>query len=211
MLCMLLPSYTVLPRSIDIHRPSLPLSGHEPEEKLPSPRAGSGALASQSATPIDPSDPSYRNYFTKIQAELSPQKNPVVSNNMSYKIWMYLPYCRTSKLPGPTIFHFSLLSPISFNHPSHGQLFLTWSSCLSPLPFITSTPPLPSPLQELASIRRREHLVREAMVGKSPGVYSQLFKRSIISTPLLSMINFKWGHFTGLNWFNLCTCPKWFV
>ncbi|KAL3048124.1 hypothetical protein OYC64_006824 [Pagothenia borchgrevinki] len=88
-------------------------NGHEPEEKLPSPRAGSGALASQSATPIDPSDPSYRNYFTKIQAELSPQKNPV----------------------------------------------------------------------ELASIRRREHLVREAMVGKSPGVYSQLFKSSAQSAP----------------------------
>uniref|UniRef100_A0A3B4GY09 Leucine rich repeats and guanylate kinase domain containing n=1 Tax=Pundamilia nyererei TaxID=303518 RepID=A0A3B4GY09_9CICH len=29
---------------------------------------------------------------------------------------------------------------------------------------------------ELASIRRREQLVREAIVGKSPGVYSQLFK-----------------------------------
>ncbi|XP_033930868.1 leucine-rich repeat and guanylate kinase domain-containing protein isoform X2 [Pseudochaenichthys georgianus] len=88
-------------------------NGHEPEDKLPSPRSGSGALASHSATPIDPSDPSYRNYFTKIQAELSPQKNPV----------------------------------------------------------------------ELASIRRREHLVREAMVGKSPGVYSQLFKSSAQSAP----------------------------
>uniref|UniRef100_A0A3B4YIR6 Leucine rich repeats and guanylate kinase domain containing n=1 Tax=Seriola lalandi dorsalis TaxID=1841481 RepID=A0A3B4YIR6_SERLL len=33
-----------------------------------------------------------------------------------------------------------------------------------------------STLQELASIRRREQLVREAIVGKSPGVYSQLFK-----------------------------------
>ncbi|KAK1906568.1 Leucine-rich repeat and guanylate kinase domain containing protein [Dissostichus eleginoides] len=55
-------------------------NGHKPEEKLPSPppsRSGSGALASHSATPINPSDPSYRNYFTKIQAELSPQKNPV--------------------------------------------------------------------------------------------------------------------------------------
>ncbi|KAF3859194.1 hypothetical protein F7725_021593 [Dissostichus mawsoni] len=91
-------------------------NGHEPEEKLPSPppsRSGSGALASHSATPINPSDPSYRNYFTKIQAELSPQKNPV----------------------------------------------------------------------ELASIRRREHLVREAIVGKSPGVYSQLFKSSAQSAP----------------------------
>ncbi|KAI9533606.1 hypothetical protein NQZ68_021141 [Dissostichus eleginoides] len=91
-------------------------NGHKPEEKLPSPppsRSGSGALASHSATPINPSDPSYRNYFTKIQAELSPQKNPV----------------------------------------------------------------------ELASIRRREHLVREAIVGKSPGVYSQLFKSSAQSAP----------------------------
>uniref|UniRef100_A0A3Q0SQQ7 Leucine rich repeats and guanylate kinase domain containing n=1 Tax=Amphilophus citrinellus TaxID=61819 RepID=A0A3Q0SQQ7_AMPCI len=31
---------------------------------------------------------------------------------------------------------------------------------------------------ELASIRRREQLVREALVGKSPGVYSQLFKQT---------------------------------
>ncbi|XP_029902290.1 leucine-rich repeat and guanylate kinase domain-containing protein [Myripristis murdjan] len=31
---------------------------------------------------------------------------------------------------------------------------------------------------ELASIRRREQLVREAIVGKSPGAYSQLFKSS---------------------------------
>ncbi|KAM6984914.1 leucine-rich repeat and guanylate kinase domain-containing protein [Aplochiton taeniatus] len=31
---------------------------------------------------------------------------------------------------------------------------------------------------ELASIYRREHLIREALVGKSPGAYSQLFKRS---------------------------------
>lgn len=32
-----------------------------------------------SAAALDPSDPSYRNYFTKIQAELSPQKSPAVS------------------------------------------------------------------------------------------------------------------------------------
>ncbi|XP_035806056.2 leucine-rich repeat and guanylate kinase domain-containing protein isoform X1 [Amphiprion ocellaris] len=82
-------------------------SGHEPEEKPLSPllRSGSGSL---SVTALDPSDPSYRSYFTKIQAELSPQKCPA----------------------------------------------------------------------ELASIRRRERLVREAIVGKSPGVYSQLFKSS---------------------------------
>ncbi|XP_031169529.1 leucine-rich repeat and guanylate kinase domain-containing protein isoform X3 [Sander lucioperca] len=86
-------------------------TGNEPEEKPASPplsRLGSGTLASHSATVLDPSDPSYRNYFTKIHAELSPQNSPA----------------------------------------------------------------------ELASIRRREQLVREAVVGKSPGVYSQLFKSS---------------------------------
>uniref|UniRef100_A0A3B4ZV31 Leucine rich repeats and guanylate kinase domain containing n=1 Tax=Stegastes partitus TaxID=144197 RepID=A0A3B4ZV31_9TELE len=39
-----------------------------------------------------------------------------------------------------------------------------------------ASPDNTSTLQELASIRRREQLVREAIVGKSPGVYSQLFK-----------------------------------
>ncbi len=50
----------------------------------------------------------------------------------------------------------------------------------SPLP--TSPSLHLSPLQELASIRRREQLVREAIAGKSPGVYSQLFKRFIFSS-----------------------------
>ncbi|XP_033470990.2 leucine-rich repeat and guanylate kinase domain-containing protein [Epinephelus lanceolatus] len=91
-------------------------TGHEPEERPPSPplsRSGSGSLMSHSATALDPSDPSYRNYLTKIQAQLSPQKSPA----------------------------------------------------------------------ELASIRRREQLVREALVGKSPGVYSQLFKSSAQTAP----------------------------
>ncbi|XP_069021014.1 leucine-rich repeat and guanylate kinase domain-containing protein isoform X2 [Embiotoca jacksoni] len=38
---------------------------------------------------------------------------------------------------------------------------------------------------ELASIRRREQLVREAIVGKSPGVYSQLFRSSAQTAPTL--------------------------
>ncbi|KAM4615652.1 LOW QUALITY PROTEIN: leucine-rich repeat and guanylate kinase domain-containing protein [Polymixia lowei] len=41
-------------------------------------------------------------------------------------------------------------------------------------------------LTELASIRRREQLVKEALVGKSPGAYSQLFKRSPSSLPTQS-------------------------
>lgn len=123
---MLLPSYTVLPRSIDRHRPSLPLSGHEPEEKLPSPRSGSGALASHSATPIDPSDSSYRNYFTKIQAELSPQKNPVVSNNMSEKKYEFIFL---------TVEHQSSLDPLYSTSPpfllSH-LITLHMDNCFSP-------------------------------------------------------------------------------
>ncbi|XP_060930703.1 leucine-rich repeat and guanylate kinase domain-containing protein [Limanda limanda] len=83
---------------------------HEPDEKPASPLSGSGSgpLTSHLASALDPSDPAYRNYVAKIQAELAPQKSAA----------------------------------------------------------------------ELASIRRREQLVREAIVGKSPGVYSQLFKSS---------------------------------
>ena len=66
-------------------------------------------------------------------------------------------------------------------------------------------------LQEQASIRRREHLVREAIVGKSPGVYSQLIKRFIISSThftALQMLNFKWALLAGPNWFNWRTRPN---
>ncbi|XP_039891280.1 leucine-rich repeat and guanylate kinase domain-containing protein isoform X4 [Simochromis diagramma] len=84
-------------------------TGHNPEEKPLSPVSMSGStLTSHSARALDPSDISYRSYYTKIQEELHPQKSST----------------------------------------------------------------------ELASIRRREQLVREAIVGKSPGVYSQLFKSS---------------------------------
>ncbi|XP_056131889.1 leucine-rich repeat and guanylate kinase domain-containing protein [Lampris incognitus] len=47
---------------------------------------------------------------------------------------------------------------------------------------------------ELASIRRREQLVREALVGKKPGAYSQLFKRFNLSSLLnhpISMISMR--------------------
>ncbi|CAJ1054851.1 leucine-rich repeat and guanylate kinase domain-containing protein isoform X2 [Xyrichtys novacula] len=89
--------------------------GHEPEEKPSSPlsRSRSGTLTSHSATALEPLNSSNRNYFTKIHAELSPQKSPA----------------------------------------------------------------------ELASIRRREQLIREAIVGKSPGVYSQLFKSPVQTAP----------------------------
>ncbi|XP_063316657.1 leucine-rich repeat and guanylate kinase domain-containing protein [Pelmatolapia mariae] len=89
-------------------------TGHNPEEKPLSPVSMSGStLTSHSARALDPSDISYRSYFTKIQEELHPQKSST----------------------------------------------------------------------ELASIRRREQLVREAIVGKSPGVYSQLFKSSAQPAP----------------------------
>ncbi|KAM8740600.1 leucine-rich repeat and guanylate kinase domain-containing protein isoform 3-T3 [Acanthopagrus schlegelii] len=103
-------------------------TGQKPEEKPPSPllRSGSGALRSHSATALDPSNPIYRNYFTKIQAELSLQKSP----------------------------------------------------------------------NEQASIRRREHLVREAIVGKSPGVYSQLIKRSAQTEPSSLQNNDPGSHFS---------------
>ncbi|KAM7367131.1 hypothetical protein PAMP_015055 [Pampus punctatissimus] len=90
------------------------VSGHGPEEKPPSDLSRSGSdTMSHSATALDPSVPSYRNYSAKIQAQLSPQKSPA----------------------------------------------------------------------ELASIRRREQLVREAIVGRSPGVYSHLFKSSAQTAP----------------------------
>nr|XP_043887034.1 leucine-rich repeat and guanylate kinase domain-containing protein isoform X2 [Solea senegalensis] len=85
-------------------------TAHEPDEKPPSPLS---TLMSHFSATLDPSDPAHANYFTRIQAELSPQKNPT----------------------------------------------------------------------ELASIRRREQLVREAVMGKSPGVYSLLFKSSTQNAP----------------------------
>lgn len=62
----------------------LSASSNEPEEKPPLPlsKSESGMVTSHSATALDPTDLSYRNYFTKIQAELSPQKSPTVSFNM---------------------------------------------------------------------------------------------------------------------------------
>ncbi|XP_042078869.1 leucine-rich repeat and guanylate kinase domain-containing protein isoform X4 [Haplochromis burtoni] len=93
-------------------------TGHNPEEKPLSPVSMSRlTLTSHSARALDPSDISYRSYFTKIQKELHPQKSST----------------------------------------------------------------------ELASIRRREQLVREAIVGKSPGVYSQLFKSS--AQPVVSSVH----------------------
>ncbi|XP_054481035.1 leucine-rich repeat and guanylate kinase domain-containing protein [Anoplopoma fimbria] len=89
-------------------------TGDAPQEKpLSPPRSRAGTLTSHSAPALDPSDLYYRNYYNKIQAELSPQKSAT----------------------------------------------------------------------ELASIRRREQLVREAIVGKSPGIYSQLFKSSPQTAP----------------------------
>ncbi|XP_053271446.1 leucine-rich repeat and guanylate kinase domain-containing protein [Pleuronectes platessa] len=90
-------------------------SGPVRDEKPASPPLGSGSvkLTSHLASALDLSDPAHRNYITKIQLELAPQKSAA----------------------------------------------------------------------ELASIRRREQLVREAIVGKSPGVYSQLFKSSPQTAP----------------------------
>ncbi|KAM9846060.1 leucine-rich repeat and guanylate kinase domain-containing protein [Aulostomus maculatus] len=84
-------------------------TGQGPEEKPPPDPSRSGsATVSYSATALEPSNPSHRNYSTKIRAQFCSQRSPT----------------------------------------------------------------------ELASIRRREQLVREAIVGKSPGVYSQLIKSS---------------------------------
>ncbi|XP_035002892.1 leucine-rich repeat and guanylate kinase domain-containing protein isoform X1 [Hippoglossus stenolepis] len=49
---------------------------------------------------------------------------------------------------------------------------------------------------ELASIRRREQLVREAIVGKSPGVYSQLFKSSPQTAPSPQQSHDPGAHFS---------------
>uniref|UniRef100_A0A672GZP9 Leucine-rich repeats and guanylate kinase domain containing n=1 Tax=Salarias fasciatus TaxID=181472 RepID=A0A672GZP9_SALFA len=52
-----------------------------PEDKPLSPvsRSGKEILASPSLNALDPSNPSYRSYFTRIQAELSSHKTPAVS------------------------------------------------------------------------------------------------------------------------------------
>lgn len=102
------------------------------------------------------------------------------------------------------IHYYSLSYPLPFNHPLHQPVF----------PFCSPSSHLPTSselLQEQASNRRREHLVREAIVGKSPGVYSQLIKRFIISSThftALQMLNFKWALLAGPNWFNWRTRPN---
>ncbi|KAF7669022.1 hypothetical protein LDENG_00260380 [Lucifuga dentata] len=94
------------------NRASLDKNSTEEKPALAPAISGSGSQ-SHSVTTLDPSDPSYRNYWNKIQDQLSPQKSPA----------------------------------------------------------------------ELASIRRREQLVREAIMGKSPGAYSQLSKSSTQTAP----------------------------
>lgn len=181
-----------------------------------------------SAAALDPSDPSYRNYFTKIQAELSPQKSPAVSlkilderfiSNEACKMMLNRHPQSSNKMqvflpPSFFIPHFfpaSLLSSITPSHQLPSPFCLPF---LSPSHFFQTTPPPPlhlCPLQELVSIRRREQLVREAIVGKSPGVYSQLFKRFHNKSRTLhctQMLNFKWALSFGPNWFNRCTCPN---
>ncbi|KAM7378260.1 hypothetical protein PAMA_013248 [Pampus argenteus] len=103
------------------------VSGHGPEEKPPSDPSRSGSdTMPHSATALDPSLTSYRNYSTKIQAQLSPKKSPA----------------------------------------------------------------------EVASIGRREQLVREAVVGRSPGVYSHLFKSSAQTAPPSRQNNDPGAHFS---------------
>lgn len=65
----------ILPRS---------LLGHVSEDQPPSAELnpGFGTLTSQSASALDPSHLCYRHYFTKIQAELCPEKTPIVSYKM---------------------------------------------------------------------------------------------------------------------------------
>lgn len=205
------------PCSVNVTLVSLSTSANKPEEKPPSHLSalGSDTLTSQSATALDPSNPSYRNYFIKIQAELSVEKSPAVSYNTSdekcigYEVckWMLnspeqicgkiIPNCLTGShlsffLHHAALHHCSCVLLfghfVSFNNPPQTFLsFKIYYSCLSPLSlmlliylllfilFLLSTQ------QEFASIRRRERLVREAIVGKSPGVYSQRFKRFITS------------------------------
>ncbi|XP_045064369.1 leucine-rich repeat and guanylate kinase domain-containing protein isoform X3 [Coregonus clupeaformis] len=71
------------------------------------------AFKSHSAPDMDPSDHNYRNYYSKVQTQLTPQKTSA----------------------------------------------------------------------ELASIHRRQQLVREALMGKSPRAYTQLFKRCVHTAP----------------------------
>ncbi|KAM3859023.1 leucine-rich repeat and guanylate kinase domain-containing protein [Diretmus argenteus] len=55
--------------------PTSTVSGPPPEERPTSAVSGSGTK-SPTASALDPSDPSYRNYWTKVRAQLSPQKTP---------------------------------------------------------------------------------------------------------------------------------------
>lgn len=173
---------------------SLSASVDEPEEKPPLPRSGSAALSSEPVTVLDPSDPSYRNYLTKIQAALSTQKSPAVSYKIPNKKIignsMQLMLSILYQIYGKIIFNcLNHDFPFPPPHPSalhHRFCFLFsmysfFSIAISDTLFSPHPPYCLclSSLQELASIRRRERLVREALVGRSPGVYSQICKRFI--------------------------------
>ncbi|XP_017566779.1 leucine-rich repeat and guanylate kinase domain-containing protein isoform X2 [Pygocentrus nattereri] len=52
---------------------------------------------------------------------------------------------------------------------------------------------------ELASIHRKQQMVREALMGKSPGAYTQLFKRSVHTAPSLLAPHSQPGPSSSLN------------
>lgn len=138
----LIQYYTVLIYCKRLFYPSV----HQPE-KPPSPlsRSGSGTLTSHSGTALDPSDPSYRNYFTKIQAELSPQKSPAVSYNMPDEKCIGNEACRwilnrhldcikcMENNPQPSNKMLSFLSLPNYQTSSH--------PCPTSLPFFPLLPP----------------------------------------------------------------------
>uniref|UniRef100_A0A668AFP1 Leucine rich repeats and guanylate kinase domain containing n=1 Tax=Myripristis murdjan TaxID=586833 RepID=A0A668AFP1_9TELE len=86
--CMLLSSHAVTDISITV---SLSASEHLPEERPASALSSTSGSVTKSYLPmaLDPSDSFSRNYCAMVQAQLSPQKNPAVSNLTSYEkcIW----------------------------------------------------------------------------------------------------------------------------
>ncbi len=112
-------------------------------------------LADNTTEATDLMDSHSRNYQNKIQAQMTPQQTPAVSQGYRfyYFTWL-LAWYNPQKLSWPGI-----ADRDEMNSHTHASTIFLW------------TP------QEMASNHRRQQLIREALSGKSPGAYAELFQR----------------------------------
>lgn len=167
---------------------SHPPTGHElEEEKLPAARSGSGLgnLTPHSVAALDPSHLAHRSYFSKIQAEISPQKSPAVS----YKMSNVLLSSPESPFFSP---HYSILSA-SFSI-SFFFFFLAPCPLTFPLPLNRSSPSL-SPYSAGASFHQEAWAAGErGYCGEEsrdlqPALHQVCYERQALTCTLV--LNFK--------------------